>query len=398
MLRPWFWNFPHDLIFSILYAKLRIGFGIFTSTKIKRVTTSWQDLLKWVCQVMIGEIVILTVWSVLGEPHSVAAFQTLALDGSNFIEVTMTICVSKYDQIFSIILLAYKLCWYLVGSFMALKITVGATMAFQIWNMKKQQGETRFVGLATLNYLCFACGMAVFVVFWTNPVELIFGQSLFVLWISTSTAMLSIWPVLKKVEMKRLFRPASHFSFSSKFSSINLKSVSARIPSGRHKNTAREAAASPLDSSMTAESRHMRSSSFQDKDKSILRSNRRGSVGASNASKVGGQLEPLQEDPERSSNTDIQHNQDPIVDHRYSCAGNSQEMNDFMECENDEGSILSGEWENEPTLLIEPLSNSSPRQYLCISFDRHAQEERNSDTIENMLQETLFVTPCSIII
>jgi len=395
-LRPWFWNFPLDLIFAILYAKIRIGFAIFTSKKIKRMKTTWHDLLRWVCEVMAGEIVILTLWSVLGEPHAVSTFQTATIDGSSFIQVPMVLCSSKYNEIFSITLLVYKLCWYLVGSFMALKITVGATMAFQIWNMKSQQGETRFVGLATLNYVCFSCGMVWFVDFWPNPVQLILGQSLLVLWISTTTAMLSIWPVLKKVEMRTLFRPASSFSFSSKFSSISFRSsfrsLSGRNGSGsRHKNTAREGG-DRLESSMTLETRPGRASSFQEKEKSLSRWNKRGSVGA--GFKVAVQLEPLQELPERPSNTDFQQSQDPIVD-LSCCSAISQEMKDFLECENDEGSVVTGQWVIKQTSLLEPLENTS-LQYHRINFNKTYQLEQNSDTLESMHHASFLATPLEI--
>jgi len=389
MLRLWFLQLPVDFMFAILYAKIRMGYAIFTAKHFKKMKATWQVLLRWILEVIAGEIVILMLWSILGGPQSVSTFDTLTLNRFYFVQVPVVSCSSKYSKIFAISLLLYKLCWYLFSSFMAFKITVGATLAFQLRNMKIHQRETRFVGLAILNFICFSCVLLWFENFWSSPLELIFGQSLLVLWISTTTAMLTIWPIVRKVKVLPF---QTNVRISSKISLPNFNALSAVIQSSILSNQQHDfLAGTPdkdcetvdTDSIWTKHTTHC-------SNQQLLHNQPTGINISAVGLKEPAHLEPLPERPSEDEfvSSDFQCMKDPRTKRTNRVI--SQEVKELLDCENEQ----NGPWVNRPVLVQEEMGNTP--SFHRINFHRASkvnEMQRNSDTIEGLHQDGLMHSP-----
>jgi len=196
-LRPWLWNLPLDIIFSVLYAKVKIGFETFKTKQCKVVAVPWKRVFAWIIQVLVGEILILVVWSCASPPHAEIEYRLATSSGMVFENVAMIICNSKYDEIFKKMLLAYRITWFAVGLYIAFKTLLGTSLAFQLWNMKNESGDSRLIGLGLYNFIFFSLFMIGFVNFSSSSQKYILVQSILACWIANSSQILTVWTPFK---------------------------------------------------------------------------------------------------------------------------------------------------------------------------------------------------------
>jgi len=190
--RLWLFNIPSDFLFSILYARMRVGQLIFQSRSVKRFKVTFRLLLKFMLEVMGPEVIIIVVWSLVSTPEPVLMdFYSLVDPSMPFSEIDYYECSSAHNWAFKVTLAGYKGCWLVRGSYISLQTLVGTNLAFQVWNLKSQN-ETRFIALGIFSFVLLSAAV-IFVDFKISSVSL---KTCLISTLTCIIVMATTWPLL----------------------------------------------------------------------------------------------------------------------------------------------------------------------------------------------------------
>jgi len=189
-VRPWLYFGIPDAIFSIYFSKVKVGHEIFQQRGITKVKVTFERILKGCAKMMIPEWCILVVWSAMSSAKDTVFLTALQVDEH--------VCFSVYDPIFFITLSLYKICWLIRGLSITIQTLIGTNLAFQMWNLKNQQGETRFIAFGMFNYMiCTGVIMGFGSFGISEPLYTSLATSCAVLWISNTTCVIMSWLYVK---------------------------------------------------------------------------------------------------------------------------------------------------------------------------------------------------------
>lgn len=162
-VQPWlFFGIP-DTIYAIYLSKVKVGHDLFKQKGITKVKVTYQRILKGVALMIVPEWILLIVWSAFSSPvRTTILDKTLGL-------IPQNVCSSKNDGMFILVVTVYKSIWLIKGLGITVTTLVGTNLAFQMWNMKKNQGETRFIAIGMFVYFMCTAVILTFTEDYTSP-------------------------------------------------------------------------------------------------------------------------------------------------------------------------------------------------------------------------------------
>jgi len=132
---------------------MHTGRKIFQSKRFAKIKISFKMLCISIVQIMGPEIIIILIWAAASKPQMTSTFRYSSPISP--LKLPSSICSSKYEQIFQLTLSTYRGFWIVKGFIVTMETMIGTNVAFQIWNIKANQGEIRSVALAM--FTCIVC-------------------------------------------------------------------------------------------------------------------------------------------------------------------------------------------------------------------------------------------------
>jgi len=133
---------------------MHTGRKIFQSKRCAKIKISFKMLCISIVQIIGPEIIIILLWAAASKPQMTSTFR-YSSPISPALKLPSSICSSKYEQIFQLTLSTYRGFWIVKGFIVTMETMIGTNVAFQIWNIKANQGEIRSVALAM--FTCIVC-------------------------------------------------------------------------------------------------------------------------------------------------------------------------------------------------------------------------------------------------